>query len=42
MIEGRKIYDPIGKVWSTGYWLPVYSGKNVIGYVPVWPDIQKG
>lgn len=42
MIKGRKLYDPIGNVWSTGYWIPVYCGNLVINYLPVWPGIEKG
>ena len=25
MIKGRKVYDPITKEWSTGWWVPVYG-----------------
>lgn len=42
MIKGQKLYDPIGKVWSTGYWIPLYSGKHIFQYLPVWPCIKKG
>ena len=41
MIKGRKIYDPLTDIWSTGYWIPVYQGNRIIRWVPVWGD-QKG
>lgn len=30
MIKGRKVYDPITKEWSTGWWVPVMLTGNVI------------
>lgn len=39
MIQGRKVYDPIGNVWSTGYWVPVLDHLgHVVDYLPVWRD----
>lgn len=38
MIKGRKIYDPLTDIWSTGYWIPVYHGNCIIQWVPVWGD----
>lgn len=39
MIKGRKVYDPLSNIWSTGYWLPIYDIKgHIIQYVPVWKD----
>lgn len=37
MIKGRKVYDPLTKEWSTGYWIPIYGWNGcLIKYVPVW------
>lgn len=40
MIKGRRVYDILTDTWSTGYWIPVYSGTmgNTVGktYIPVW------
>lgn len=34
---GKKIYDPLSKVWSTGYWIPIYDRfGRVVQYVPIW------
>ena len=39
MIKGRKVYDPISYVWSTGYWLPIYDQLgHIVQYVPVWKN----
>lgn len=35
MIKGRKVYDPLTDIWSTGYWVADDKGN----YYPVW---QKG
>lgn len=37
MIKGRKVYDPISREWSTGWWVPVYGfNEHIVNYVPVW------
>lgn len=32
MIKGRKVYDPLTDIWSTGYWVVSDNGN----YYPVW------
>ena len=34
MIKGRKVYDPLTGVWSTGYWIRDDKGN----YYPVWVE----
>lgn len=34
MIKGRKVYDPLTKTWSTGYWIMDDKGN----YYPVWSE----
>lgn len=41
MIQGNKVYDVITNTWSTGYWIPLYSGNILIQYVPVWSDLEE-
>lgn len=38
MIKGKKVYDCLTGTWSTGYWLPIYVGREVVGFLPVWND----
>lgn len=38
MLQGHKVYDVMTNKWSTGYWIPLYSGNVLIQYVPVWAD----
>lgn len=39
MIKGRKVYDPISREWSTGWWVPVYGfNGHIVNYVPVWHE----
>lgn len=34
MIKGRKVYDPLTRTWSTGYWVTDEKGN----YYPVWSE----
>lgn len=34
MIKGRKVYDPLTRTWSTGYWVIDEKGN----YYPVWSE----
>lgn len=36
MRKGKRVYDPIMNTWSTGWWIPVYSGKYIVEWLPVW------
>lgn len=37
MLKGKRVYDPLTNVWSTGYWLPIYDKLGyIVQYVPMW------
>ena len=36
MRKGKRVYDPVTEKWSSGWWLPIYNGNSVVGWLPVW------
>lgn len=38
MVKGKKVYDPITNKWSTGWWIPIYKGRHIINWLPIWSD----
>ena len=31
-----KIQGRLKRIWSTGWWVPVYSGIYIVQWLPVW------